>query len=305
MLAEDLSYTKAARRLGISQPAVTQTVQDAEERLGRKLFERDRANVNLTDAGRKYVAEAKLTLEHEERASYSAKAVAQNVEAILNIGRSQYIDPLLSDALLSVDLPFYPQLEIQLHSAFAPELAHDVLSGRLDLALITHPDFNPRLTTTKLMESSLHILLSEGDPLAAEGHPKLAYLSEKRWTVFDRRTHPTLYDILFDHAHASHVEPRGLYHVVSAKEAGHLVHKNGGVAFLTRAGALRMAHGGLIARALDEPDLCLDVHMAARADNKSRIVSEFVRTYVRLLKTVLLPPQMTLPIPTSGSRQTH
>lgn len=59
MLAEDLSYTKAARRLGISQPAVTRTIQDAEERLGRKLFERNRTNVNLTDAGRKYVPEAK------------------------------------------------------------------------------------------------------------------------------------------------------------------------------------------------------------------------------------------------------
>jgi DNA-binding transcriptional LysR family regulator len=302
MLAEDLSYTKVARRLAISQPAVTRTIQDAEERLGRKLFERNTVNVNLTDAGRKYVPEAKLALEHEERASYSARALAQNVEAILNIGRSQYIDPLLSDALLSVDLPFYPHLEVQLHSAFAPELAYDVLHGRLDLALITHPDFNPRLTTTKLMESPLHLLLSEDDSLAAEDHPKLADLSGKRWIVFDRRTHPTLYDSLFDHAHASHVEPRGLHHVMSAEEAGHLVHKNGGVAFLTRAGALRVAHGGLIARELDERDLCLDVHMAARADNKSKLVSEFVRTYVRLLKTVLLPPQMTLPIPTSVSR---
>lgn len=144
--------------------------------------------------------------------------------------------------------------------------------------------------------------MSEDDSLAAEDHPKLADLYGKRWIVFDRRTHPTLYDILFDHAHASHVEPRGLHHVMSAEEAGHLVHKNGGVAFLTRAGALRVAHGGLIARELDEPDLCLDVHMAARADNKSTLVSEFVRTYVRLLKTVLRPPQMTLPIPTSGSR---
>lgn len=93
------------------------------------------------------------------------------------MGRSQYIDPLLSDALLSVDLPFYPQLEIQLHSAFDPELAHDILNGRLDLALITHPDVNPRLTTTKVMESPLHLLISEDDPLYAEDHPKLDHLS--------------------------------------------------------------------------------------------------------------------------------
>ena len=305
MLAEELSYTKVARRLGISQPAVTRTIQDAEERLGRKLFERTRAQVILTDAGRKYVPEAKLALEHEERASYSAKAVAQNVEAILNIGRSQYLDPVLSDALLSVDLPFYPHLEIQLHSAFAPELAHDVLSGRLDLALITHPDVNPRLTTTKLMETPLHLLVLEDDPLAAEDHLKLRDLSGKRWVVFDRRTQPALYDTLFELAHESQVETRGLHHVMSAEEAGHLIQKNGGVAFLTRAGAIRVAHGGLAARELTEPDLTLDIHMVARADNKSKLVSEFVRTYVKLLKSVLCPPQMTLPIASSGSRHTH
>lgn len=305
MLAEELSYTQVARRLGMSQPAVTRTIQDAEERLGRKLFERNRAKVGLTDAGRQYVPEARLALEHEERASYSARAVAQDVEAILNVGRSQYIDPLLSEALLSVDLPFYPQLEIQLHSAFAPELAHDVLNGRLDLALITHPDVNSRLTTTKLMESPLNLLVSEDDPLYTEDHPKLDQLSGKRWIVFDRRIHPTLYDSLFDHAHANHIEPRGVHHVMSAEEAGHLVQKNGGIAFLTRAGALRVARGGLVARELDEPDLCLDVHLAARADNKSKLVSEFVRTYIKLLKTVLRPPQMTLPIAAAGLRHTH
>lgn len=92
---------------------------------------------------------------------------------------------------------------------------------------------------------------------------------------------------------------------MSAEEASHLIHKNGGVAFLTRAGALRVAHGGLVARELDELDLCLDVHMAARADNKSKLVSEFARTYIKLLKTVLSPPQLTLPIAASGSWHTH
>jgi hypothetical protein len=41
------------------------------------------------------------------------------------------------------------------------------------------------------MESPLHLLMSEDDPLAAEDHPKVKDLSGKRWIVFDRRTHPT------------------------------------------------------------------------------------------------------------------
>ena len=303
ILAEELNYTRAARRLGISQPAVTRTIQDAEQKLGRKLFERDRSKVALTEAGRNYVAQAKLALEHEERAINLARAVERNVEAHLSVGRSQYTDPLLTDALLAVHLPFYPQLEIELFSAFAPELVHDVLSGRLDLALVTHPEVNPRLTTSKITEAPLHLLLQEDDPLAQRRHLRLRDLAGKRWIMFDRRAHPTLYEILFDHARSVGVEPRGLHHVLSAEEASHLVDKGGAVAFLTKAGALRVARNGLVARALDEEDLCLDVHLAARADDNSKLVSEFVRAYVKLLKPVLKPPQMSLPIQVSRQRR--
>lgn len=57
-----------------------------------------------------------------------------------------------------------------------------------------------------------------------------------------------------------------------------------------------MARDGLVARQLDEDDLCLDVHLAARADDNSKLVSEFVRAYVNLLKPVLKRPQMALPL---------
>lgn len=303
MLAEELSYTKAAFRLGISQSAVTRTIKDAERKLGRQLFERDTTKVCLTDAGRNYVAEARLALEHEERAMYSAKAVAQNVEASLNIGRSQYTDPVLTDAILAVHLPLYPGLDIQLHSAFAPELVHSVLVGQLDLALITHPDLSPRLSTTKIMEAPLHVLLAEDDPVATQRRLRLRDLSGKRWIMFDRRAHPSLYETLFDHADTCNAEPRGLHHVMSAEEAGQLITRGGGVAFLTRTGALRVAHNGLVARELDEEDLCLDVHLAARADDSSKLVSEFFRAYVKLLKPVLKPPQMSLPIELETQRR--
>lgn len=225
MLAEELSYTRASRRLGISQPAVTRTIQDAEKKLGRQLFERDRSKVVLTEAGRKYVPQAKLALEHEERAVYSARSVEREVQATLSIGRSQYTDPMLTDALLAVHLPFYPQSDVELYSAFAPELAHDVLTGRLDLALITHPDINPRLTTSRITEAPLHLLLLEDDPLALESHLQLRDLTGKRWIMFDRRAHPALYENLFDHARSVGADPRGIHHVLSAEEASHLLTK--------------------------------------------------------------------------------
>jgi DNA-binding transcriptional LysR family regulator len=293
-LAEELSYTKAARRLGMSQSGLSRSIQDAERRLNRRIFDRTRSRVELTDAGRACVAEARLSIEHEERAIQFTKAVAHGVDSTLVVGRSQYTDPVLSDVLLSLHLPLHPNLDIQLHSEFAPELEHGVLCSRLDLALITHPAVNPRLTTVQLTEAPLHIVLSEDHPIAQKHKVKLKDLAGSRWTVFDRRVHPSLYDTLMGLAQFEGVEYRALNHVMSADEASHLLLKSGGIAFLTRAGALRIARQGLIAKPLDEEALRLDVHLAARADNSSKLVSEFVRAFVTKLKSVLLPPQLSL-----------
>lgn len=103
-------------------------------------------------------------------------------------------------------------------------------------------------------------------------------------------------------AQATRVEYKGLDHVTSAEEAGHLVARHGGFAFLIKTGAFRVAHHGLIAKPLDEESLRLDVHLAVRADNSSKLLSELVRAYMKKLKSVLEPPQMDLPIGSPNGR---
>ena len=67
-LAEELNFSRAGYRLGVTQPAVTKQVAELEDRLGFPLFERDHQLVTLTDAGRAFVEEARLAVLHSERA---------------------------------------------------------------------------------------------------------------------------------------------------------------------------------------------------------------------------------------------
>jgi DNA-binding transcriptional LysR family regulator len=300
ILAEELNYTRAARRLNISQPGLTRRIQDAESGLDRKLFQRNNAMVELTDAGRAFVVEARLALEYEERAIQFSKAHLHGVETNLVVGRSQYADPVLVELLLSIHLPLHPNLNVDLRSEFAPELVKDVLEGRLDLALVTRPDLNPRLTAVKISESPMYVVFDEASPLAHRQTLHLTDLSGLRWIVFDRRIHPGLYDGLISLARVSRVEIRGTHHVMSAEEAGHLLPRRGDVAFLTKAGAQRIAKHGLIAKELAVSELSLDVYLVARADNPSKLLSEFFRTFVKKVQTLLHPPQMQLPIDGSG-----
>jgi DNA-binding transcriptional LysR family regulator len=89
-LSEELNFTRAAKRLGITQSGLSRRVGSLEKKHRIKLFERDHANVVLTEAGRVFVEEAKLSLMHDERAIEVARAVSEGLESVLTIGRSPY-----------------------------------------------------------------------------------------------------------------------------------------------------------------------------------------------------------------------
>jgi DNA-binding transcriptional LysR family regulator len=113
MLSEELNFTRAAKRLGITQSGLSRRVQALEKKHRIKLFERNNANVTLTEAGRVFVEEARLSLLHNERAMQAARAATEGQESILTIGRSPYADPFLTSALLSIHLPLLPEFKGQ------------------------------------------------------------------------------------------------------------------------------------------------------------------------------------------------
>ena len=295
-LAEEMHFGRAAERVGLSQSGLSRCIQSAEREAKATLFERDRNKMELTDAGRTYVEHARTALAYGERAMKSAKASRDGADTLLQVGKAPDVDPILIDILYSIRLPLYPHLEISVHSEPSSDLAHDLLSSHLDLALITDPATNPKLTMNKLVETPLHIVLPREHPLSSRTSVKLSDLRNERWIVFQKRLHPILYDRIMKRTHDQGFEPRRLDHILYADEAEHMLTAAPGVAFLTMANAMKLNGARLVARPLDEETLCLDEWLAARADDSSKVVSEFVRAFVTKSKTVLQPPQMTLPI---------
>ena len=260
-------------------------------RAGGSIFERDHANVVLTEAGRVFVEEAKLCLLHDERAVGVAKAVSEGVESVLTIGRSPYADPFLTSALLSIHLPLYPNLHVQLHSDFASELVHDLTVSKLDIALVANPGPNRKLTTTVVSDSPLYVVLPDSSPLVSKESITLVDLRDERWILFERKAHPDMYDAILRRAAEEEIVFRDGLKVLTAEDAAQLVQEDLGVAFLSMAGALKIAERGAIVRPLDDKDLHLQVCMASRADNRSKLVSEFVRAFMRRIGQIRKPPQ--------------
>ncbi len=118
-LAEELNYARAADRLHITQSALTKQIRELEDQVSVALFERDKKHVSLLRAGEAFVEEARLAILHSERAMYAAKSCGEIDLRSLTIGRSPYVWIEFVNRLFSIELPLYPQLAIQLESAFS------------------------------------------------------------------------------------------------------------------------------------------------------------------------------------------
>lgn len=292
-VAEELSFSRAARKVHLSQPTITRNISIIEGNLGTELFERNRKRVSMTDAGRAFIEEARISMLHHRRAYEAARAVAQSAEMLLNIGKSPYTDPFLVSTLLAIHLPLYPQMKIELSSQFSFDLVHEVLDGELDLAIATEPPESRLLGSVILDESPFYIAMSKEDALSKELFLTLDALADRVWVIPERRIHPLVNDMVLKLAEVRKIRPAKIQHVVLPEEAFPYVADGEAIAFVAKSGALRLARNGVTVRPLQEDDLVLKTCLVSHKENRSRAVSELMRAFVLKL-TNLSSTQFTL-----------
>lgn len=296
VLAEELNFSRAAARLSVDQSALTKRIFELESLLDIRLFERNHQTVGVTEAGEKFVEHARQGVAHIEDAVTAARAAPRGAANVLNVGRSAYTDPWLASVIRSIQLPLYPGIQINWSSSYSHEVAQDVIVGTLDLALTTGVPEMHKLTCLKLAEQPFYIAMPSHDPLAAYRKVRLASLNNRIWVLFSCRVSPYMYNAIMSEAKKAVVAPSELHHVTSAEEAIPLILERGGLAFLTRTGAWRIAREGITMRPLAEENLKLVTNLAVRADTKSRLVKEFVKATARKLETLRKPEQPRLPL---------
>ncbi len=297
VLAEELHFSRAAARLNIEQSTVSKRIDELEAQLGYQLFERSPQIVELTEAGRKFIEEARVALLHVERAVQNGRAAKDDADAVLHIGRSPYTDPFLITTLLSVKLPLFPQLKIELSQQFSPDLVREVLAGSLDLAIVAEPPQPRHLTMTKVAESPFYIAMLEHDKLAYERSVTLDALANRTWVLFERRMHPPVYDAVMRLAEQRGIVPANVHHIVVPEDAFPLVADSGAVAFVVKSGAIRVARDGITVRPLAEDALKLKTYLVCRAEEKSRVASELVRAFMRKLSAFTEVRKLRVRIP--------
>lgn len=298
ILAEELNFTRAAHRLLISQPALSKHITEFEEQYRLHLFVSEKGRtVELTDAGRAFVEEARAALFHTERAIHLARAAQEERDSILIIGHSPYANHAWISAILAIRLPLYPKLKVRLATRFAMELVRSVLAGELNLALVTAPPEDARITAVPFARTPLYAALPENHAAAHKEHLALRDLADDEWILFAKQVHPIVYDAILETARRDAIVPKDAHDIFTAQQAIHLVSEHLGVAILTKPTALGFHADGVLVKPLSDKSLWFETCLIMRADDDSRAVNEFARSFLRKhAPQRLLASQMELPL---------
>jgi DNA-binding transcriptional LysR family regulator len=293
-LGEELNFTKAAHRLHLTQSALSRQIIEIEEQHRFRLFTRDNrrvVRVELTDAGRVFVEEARSSLLHMDRAVHLARAVHGGADNILTIGHSHEADQAWVSDLLPIRLPLYPKLAVRLMSQFSIELVRSVLVGELNLALVTAPPEDSQITAAPFALTPLYAALPESHAAAQKEQIELQDLARDDWILFARRVHPIVHDAIIDAARRAGITPKHAHDTITSQEAIHLVSEHVGVAILTKPAALGFRAEGVVVRPVSDASLCFRTCVVMRTDDESRLANEFARSFLRRYADQRRPPK--------------
>ncbi|MCX7354242.1 MAG: LysR family transcriptional regulator [Alphaproteobacteria bacterium] len=139
VMAEELHFGRAARRLNLSQPSLTLQIQNLEAEVGLTLIRRSKRRAELTPAGRQFLVEARLALHHAEQAAARARLAAAGDTGHLSIGFSvDYAHGFLPGLLASFHRQF-PNVKIESRLDVSANLSPAVAERTLDLAFLSPP----------------------------------------------------------------------------------------------------------------------------------------------------------------------
>ena len=190
VLAEELHFGRAARRLSMSQPPLSLNIQQLEASIGTRLFTRNSKQVALTAAGKAFVPAARSLLDQAAEAASLAKDVGQGVAGSLNIG---FAGTMLYSGLPEILARFqaqHPLLRVMLKELSSTEQLIELAHERLDLGFVHTTRVPPGLSQILVASQAFVSCLPSGHALAGQPSLSLALLQGEPFAVVSRTVSP-------------------------------------------------------------------------------------------------------------------
>jgi DNA-binding transcriptional LysR family regulator len=280
-VAEELHFGRAAVRLHISQPSLSNQIRKLERSLGTELFVRTSREVKLTTAGRALLEEARLALAALDRAAERTRLAGAGITGTLRLGYPPPASFETLGAILGAVEDDNPNMTVVASELFSAEIPGRVLAGELDVGLALHPDAMTGVRAETLRVEPLAAVLSSRHRLANQSFISLADLENETLLLFSRELAPAYFDLIMEACEQAGFSP----HVnapnnppVSASLARLLGAREVGLIPASFAFHLADAQPGVVAREIVDPQILAEWSVLWPRRTKSASIERFLES---------------------------
>ncbi len=274
-VVEELNFNRAAQRLHISQPALSQAIRRLEAVLGKNLFQRDSRGVALTDFGKTFYAIARTLVSHHEQAVALALEAARGEPHTFHVGYSPFIDLTVVSAVRSEFARAEAGVRVDLRGLTDPEQVEELIAGRLNAALLMAPVAVEKLAMEALKREPLVIGLGRDHRLASQGPVSISDVRGESFIWWPRTCIPQLYDRFFATCAERGFVPHIAQEVTTLQEFFEFVARGLGITLLPRS-ATALTHPDVVFRNIADGGLYLEITLAYRPDEQPAILGRLI-----------------------------
>ncbi|WP_249998643.1 LysR family transcriptional regulator [Actinoplanes sp. M2I2] len=288
-VAEELHFGRAARRLQMAQPPLSQLIRQLEKELGVQLFERSTRSVRLTSAGETFLEPARRVLEDVDVAKRAATTAATGEYGRVTIGFAGAASHAALPRLARAVRATHPGLELVMTvQKYANVVLESVADGTVDLGFVRMPVDRPGLRARVIANDQLVCALPIDHPLAGKDEVDLSDLAYEPFVGLPANAGSTLRDAMTRTCEEAGFTPQVVQEAPDSNTVLALVSAGVGVT-LTLKSVEHICQGGLVYLPLADRTVLLPAALAWRTDNPSAA-----------LRAVLTIAEQELPTPRPG-----
>jgi DNA-binding transcriptional LysR family regulator len=274
-VAEQRHFGRAAERLHMAQPPLSQQIRKLERQLGVELIDRTRRPIQLTDAGQALFKEAELSVVHGQRAFAAARRAATGRLGCLRIGALQgAVDGVLS-YVMRAHRRENPDVKLELDELSTTDQIRQLIEHRLDIGFLRGPVDEPTLSVETLIEDPLAAVICDDHPLLEHHRIAPALLADEPIILWARSASQNTYADVVELFRQHKIQPPITDEVARIQTILALVASGAGIALLPTS-FINLNRHGVQFRPLHEPLPYRPLALAWRAGNPSPTLSCFI-----------------------------
>jgi DNA-binding transcriptional LysR family regulator len=280
-VAEELNFGRAAIRLRISQPPLSQQIRQLEEELGVRLFDRTKRQVKLTEAGKLFVVEAQQILSQVDHFVSLASRIGEGTIGRLTVAGQAVLNEVLVQTL-RVFAQQYPGVHIELQFMNTALQIEALREGHVHVGFLHLPVDDSHLTLEPIKREPLWLALPKGHPLAQQKRVALTSLAHQPFIMFARRSSTGLHDVITTACRNAGFSLNVVHEVDNVIASMTLVTAGLGLAFCSPS--WRKLWPDIAFRPFLEPVPALEYAVAYRSGAQSPTLESFLKVVRRIAR---------------------